>query len=130
MDAELSASSVNTVQNKVITNALNNKVDKMSYYTSNVTLEPNRILILNEVAEDLYIDAPTDQPSVDEVSQDIIIRFSTGNYAPTIHWDTAFRWPNGRILPIEANSFYEFSVAYLNLGWNIVGRRFARAPID
>ena len=130
VDSELSTSSVNTVQNKVITNALNNKVDKMSYYTSNVTLEPNRILILGEVAEDLYINAPTNQPSVDEESQDIIIRFSTGNYAPTIHWDTDFRWPNGRILPIEANSFYEFSVAYLNLGWNIVGRRFAQASTD
>ena len=131
VDSALSTTSVNTVQNKVVTAALNNKTNKMSVSINTtmatVVLQLNTIITLTNPVDSLLVDVPDEPQTQDENALEAVLRFSTGDAAPTIQWATALRWPNGKVMEIKANMYYEFSVMYCIDGWNIVGRNFAAA---
>ena len=131
VDSALSTTSVNTVQNKVVTAALNNKTNKMSVSINTtmatVVLQLNTIITLTNPVDSLLVDVPDELQTQDENALEAVLRFSTGDAAPTIQWATALRWPNGKVMEIKANMYYEFSVMYCIDGWNIVGRNFSAA---
>ena len=122
------------MQNKVVTAALNNKTNKMSVSINTtmatVVLQLNTIITLTNPVDSLLVDVPDNPQTQDENALEAVLRFSTGNAAPTMQWATALRWPNGKVMEIKANMYYEFSVMYCIDGWNIVGRNFADAATE
>lgn len=128
-DTELSMESINTVQNKVVTAALNDKAERMTVQESAtlsvVTLELNAITAITGTFGILTVNPPASTPTGKDIALEAVLRFATGDTAPTVQWADNLRWPNGKIMEIRANRFYEFSVVYDHDGWNIVGRNFA-----
>ena len=105
VDASLSASSENPVQNKAIAAALENKADKeatvtVSGTTPTITPAPNTIYICGEVAS-LTISNP---PATGAYS----IVFTSGSTATDLSIPPELKMPDG--FSVEANRIYEINV--------------------
>lgn len=85
-------------------------------------------LIQDEVtSEAVVINAPSDVPQTNLTYLDAIVRFVTGDTVPTVQFSSDLRWASGKVVTIEANTAYEFSISYCVDGWNIVGVGFKAA---
>lgn len=119
VDAALSASSENPVQNKVIAAALENKADKettitVSGTTPTITPAPNTIYNCGEVTSLTISNPPT--------SGAYSIVFTSGATPTDLSVDPAIKMPDG--FSVEANKRYEINVSG---GWAVAGSWAASA---
>ena len=136
VDSEMSWESENPLQNKVVTRQLQLRAVRMSLEDVTdaeiaITITPNTIFSCTSAVSSLTVNTPQGGQFSDEDQQryECIIRIAPRATPPTVTWPSSLLWPNGKIMSIEANTLYEFSIVTACGYYVITGQAYKEASV-
>lgn len=136
VDSEMSWESENPLQNKVVTRQLQLRAVRMSLEDVTdaeiaITITPNTIFSCTSAVSSLTVNTPQGDQFSDEDQQryECIIRIAPRATPPTVTWPSSLLWPNGKIMSIEADTLYEFSIVSTAGYYIITGQAYKEASV-